>query len=494
METDQNFNLAVLFMESARRRPNDIAVRAGKRQFTRGMIASMALKIAVELQKHGIKRGSRVAIERNFAFLELAATFAVGMLGATWIPASASLRKHRDSLGVNLTLCEAGLRGKSDWPAFAAEHNKALVMEPGWFKADQSVNKRFEDFEGYASPDDCCCIVASSGTTGTPKLIPYSHRLVHGRYMSISRTSDIYPGKRHFIGFPVLGSFWPEVMAILLCNGTFLAKANVNAPDLDTVLGSPQQLTGLFQQRDKHNLTRPLSMVIVGGGRPSPALFKTLQAKSKAIRLRYGSTEAGTTCTKDIAPGDPLPDSTGAPVPGSEVQIVDGDTVLPPGETGEVRVRSNRLISGYLIGGDANSLRDGWFYPGDLGSLTEAGELVIEGRIDDVMNIGGIKVNAQQVDQALEGVAGVADGAAFADFNEAQNSFLAVLAVLEPGADMETVRTPIIDAVNEALGRPVKFRLYSGPSVPRNENGKVMRKAVTEMASELTPVELANRT
>ena len=83
-----------------------------------------------------------------------------------------------------------------------------------------------------------------------------------------------------------------------------------------------------------------------------------------------------------------------------------------PGQEGHIRIRSEFAVDGYFGNpeGSAKVFRDGWFYPGDLGTLSSDGLLVISGREQTVLNLGGDKINPETVELALSQFKGISRG------------------------------------------------------------------------------------
>ena len=90
---------------------------------------------------------------------------------------------------------------------------------------------------------------------------------------------------------------------------------------------------------------------------------------------------------------------------------------MKTGETGEVRYKTPLLVTGYIGDDDATRtfFRNGWFHPGDTGYLNSKKQLFITGRVNDLMNIGGTKLNAAKDRWSHSVGAGIADGACFSE-------------------------------------------------------------------------------
>src|SRR5262249_33960839 len=144
---------------------------------------------------------------------------------------------------------------------------------------------------------------------------------------------------------------------------------------------------------------------IVGGSVMPQAL--SIKARSRLtpnLWVTYSSSEAGLTAVARASQLEGREGSTGFVLPWVTLEIVDKDgRALPPGQTGEVRVKSPEMLDGYLDNNDREdkSFRDGWFYPGDLGVLGLDGMLTIEGRTDEVMNFGGEKYSPLPIEETL---------------------------------------------------------------------------------------------
>ena len=158
---------------------------------------------------------------------------------------------------------------------------------------------------------------------------------------------------------------------------------------------------------------------VYSGSAPLPVdtLRKWRQVTGTQILEGYGQTEAGPLLTSNVAGKPIIPGSVGPPVPETEIQIVDvetGETVLPPGEEGEIRARGPQIMSGYRNRPEetALALRGGWLYTGDIGKLDEDGVLWITDRKKDMVIVGGYNVYPREIDEVLFAHPNVVEAAA----------------------------------------------------------------------------------
>jgi acyl-CoA synthetase (AMP-forming)/AMP-acid ligase II len=118
----------------------------------------------------------------------------------------------------------------------------------------------------------------------------------------------------------------------------------------------------------------------------------------------------------------------------------------------------------------AQFFKGGYFYPGDLGFIDEAGRLNLEGRITDVINLGGVKVNSEHIESIALAQLGVRDCAAFAHINSSGIEELCIALVVDTDFDKEKFAKAM---AAESPHRISGFLIV--PFIPRTETGKIQR-------------------
>jgi acyl-CoA synthetase (AMP-forming)/AMP-acid ligase II len=173
----------------------------------------------------------------------------------------------------------------------------------------------------------------------------------------------------------------------------------------------------------------------------------------------------------------------GRAVPGLEISIVDPDTGDPRGdrEVGELLITGNSLTEGYYHQPEetAELIRDGWLHTGDL-AYTVDGELVVCGRIKDLIIVGGRNIYPQDVEKIVGEIEGVRTGNVIAfgvdGRNGAQN--MIVVAETKAASHLDELTRTIVGAVTEAVGIPPKDIVLVEPgTVPKTSSGKLQRSA-----------------
>jgi len=125
------------------------------------------------------------------------------------------------------------------------------------------------------------------------------------------------------------------------------------------------------------------------------------------VQQMYGMTEAMCMAVTRRSDGESVRHgSVGSAIPGQELRVrsPDGEP-LSPGEEGELQVRGGAVLGGYLDNAEATraAFADGrWFRTGDLGAIDENGNVTISGRLKDVVNRGGIKINPADIEAAID--------------------------------------------------------------------------------------------
>ncbi len=196
----------------------------------------------------------------------------------------------------------------------------------------------------------------------------------------------------------------------------------------------------------------------------------------------YASTEGGGVSLLTPQDQETRGDSVGRPVFGVEVEIVDDSHApLPVGEIGRLRYRGPAVATSFYgeSEDDRETFRDGWFYPGDLASLDEAGYVYLKGRRKDMIIRGGVNIYPTDVEFALAEHPSVAEAAVVGlpdrEFGEQVAAFVVLKQATPADELMAWCRTRL------AAYKVPKF-VYAAPELPRNSSGKVLKLKLIEWA------------
>jgi acyl-CoA synthetase (AMP-forming)/AMP-acid ligase II len=171
---------------------------------------------------------------------------------------------------------------------------------------------------------------------------------------------------------------------------------------------------------------------------------------------------------------------TGAVRAGVDVVVLDDDLrAVPPGNVGRLAIRSPAVPAGYVDRPQesAAAFREGWFLSGDAGALLASRMLRLEGRQDDLVNLGGIKLPAMRFESALRAQPAIADAAVLA-INLADGATLGVAAVLREGVSVDAGMLQVRAALRLEAGVAAKVLFVQ--AVPRLAEGKTDRMALLD--------------
>jgi acyl-CoA synthetase len=184
-----------------------------------------------------------------------------------------------------------------------------------------------------------------------------------------------------------------------------LAVRDITAHRVTWTAGATVFLQELTEAARAAGTRLPLRMFACGGAPVPRAVMERSEEQGIPAARVYGLTELPTVTVMNRShPFAARAETDGAIAPGVEVRVVDGDTQsLPPGSEGELLVRGPERMIGYL---DPASNRaalddDGWLRTGDVGTVDRAGLLTVTGRLKDVVNRGGEKFSARDIEDLL---------------------------------------------------------------------------------------------
>jgi acyl-coenzyme A synthetase/AMP-(fatty) acid ligase len=299
----------------------------------------------------------------------------------------------------------------------------------------------------------------------------------------------VVPGLASTIGFhpsiAILDSgktvcFAPMGQAVLLL---------ANLYGVEYMAASTQQAIALAELQEKGGRVRlpSLKALRIGGGMISRQGIDRLKRNlCRNIIMTYSATEAGAIA---VAPHDmiaDIPDAVGFVVPGVKVEVMDAaGAVLPIGKEGFVRVDTPLTKLSATRNGDSG-VESSWYYPGDIGRLTENGLLCIAGRREDVLNRGGVKLATTEFEEFLLSAPGVQDAGVCSVMGETGFAEIWVGVVLEDGTDMGDFRRHI-ESDQKFSGNIDK--MFVVEEIPRGENRKLQREQLQAMLKSIVEEE-----
>lgn len=438
---------------------------------------------ALHLLQRGVSRTSCVVVAFEKPLPGLIAALALSLIGSAWVQATPAVVSKPELFPTHV-ITNPGAPAVLNCPMLAVDDSWDVPPHGDFLHLSRRLT-------GHRSPEDIFMYGQSSGSTGEAKFFPITIAKFIRRTapeMQVDRAArPVIASMFHMLH----GGNLSALLRALKKGGTIVYgtdKAFWLDHGVTMAMGSPSHFAHVFDGAGA-GAAGKLPLAWVGGGPIYPIFLERAFEHFDAIVNFYGVMEGGTVCWKFLTPGMALPHGipAGKPHKFVELQIVDGnDNAVAPMVEGTIRYKSPWATEGYV--GDSQAtrelLRNGWVYPADRGFLDAAGELHVTGRDHDVLVVGGQMLNAAAMDAVLQAMAGVADGLCFNEVSATGHSALSV-AVVTPAASVGAeLRNPVTAALVSRFGRaaaPTKF--YVVEAIPRNLNGKLLRRKAQELAA-----------
>ena len=420
-------------VNAGRRRPDAIALVDSTRSITFSQLLDEAGRLAALLDREGIVRGDRVVIQVPNCIDFATFTVACLEIGAIPIMALPAFRKAELAYLVSFANAKAiaiapDYRG-FDHAALARELKSELpVLKSIFSTAPSAACVSLESATGchqigsaQADPYDVALFLLSGGTTGMPKLIPRTHTDYLYNARESAMVSDLTNESRILVALPAEHNFplaCPGLLGALLVGARAVFCQSTKPADLAQII-SREQITHLpcvpaiaIGLLDLPASARAeldsLQVITVGGQRLQEHTARSLKRAFPhlAVQQVLGMAE-GLLCYTRLDDQENVTFTTQgrALSPADEIRIVDSDGAdSAPGQLGELWCRGPYTIRGYYRAPERNREAfspDGFYRTGDLVRLEPSGNLVVEGRIKDLINRGGEKISAEEVEAHL---------------------------------------------------------------------------------------------
>ena len=433
---------------SARVWPDKTAVIYGSRRLTYAGFAAETQQVALALRASGVEPGDRVAYLMPNVPELLIAHFAVPLAGGVLVAINTRLVAEEVSYilrhsGAKILVADADLLPTALAAAGDLDTVTHLVVsedtEAGATSPDMSADPRlvgYSDFLRRAAgdllpwsvPDESAPISINytSGTTGQPKGVIYTHRgaylnsfaqIVHSRHDENSVYLWTLP-MFHCNG-------WCTPWALTAIGGTQVCLREVRGDAIwqqvrehcvTHLNAAPTVLTSIMTTPGAAPLDRPI-VVTTAGAPPSPTTIAHMEQMGFTIIHVYGLTETygpNSVCQAQPQWADLSADERATLQARQGVGMIQADTlrvvddlmadVPADGATmGEIVMRGNTVMAGYYLDpdGTAEAFRGGWFHSGDLGVMHPDGYIELRDRAKDIVISGGENISTIEVEQAL---------------------------------------------------------------------------------------------
>ncbi|CDP88758.1 acyl-CoA synthetase [Mycolicibacterium farcinogenes] len=437
------------------------------REYTLAELDALTSGMATALEQRGVRTGGRVAIMSSNRPEFVVALRAIWGLGAVAVLISPAWKATEVAHVLALTA-----------PGHAVGDHEALASQMPMLHLDEPITPGRRQFDP-PEPDADALFVFSSGTTGLPKAVRHTHRgfaaaIEHWRHALGFTSADrmqIMTPPSHILGLLNI--------AMALDTGAWLRLHR--RFDVDTMLRhiESDRITiemavapialALAAHPDLGHYDLSSLRYVMWCATPVSRSVADAVTERSGIRwlTAYGTTEL------PVIACNPLEatriDTVGTPVRGVDVRI---------GEDGEIQVRSDSVMAGYLPkDATAGAFCDGWYRTGDIGFLDDGGYLHITDRSKEMIKVRGFQVAPAEVEAVLHSHPAVSDCAVFGVPDAADGE--AIVAAVSTHAEVPA--TELIALIGDQLAsykRPSRVEFVT--EIPRLPSGKVLRRVLKE--------------
>ena len=491
----------------------DGATRLGFRE-----LAELGDRFAELLRRRGLRRGDRVLVQLPNCWEFVAVLLGCFRAGVAPVLALLPHREHElrylvEHTEPRLVVVPDVARG-FDHQELAARLLPGAVAVVGTNVHDGHLDVRRDLSHGRFSADlrsrldeqaphagEIALYLLSGGTTGTPKLIGRTHNDYEYCWRTIGRHAGAEPDTVYLVTLPAAHNFplgGPGILGTLAAGGRVVLSPSPNPEKAFELIARERvTLTSLVPavaQRWAEAAgpgLETLAVVQVGGSVLAPALARRIRdALDVRLQQVFGMAEGLLCCTRQEDDDDVALHTQGRPISeADEILVVDGDdSPVPVGEVGELLTRGPYTPRGYFRAEAHNRTRfteDGWYRTGDLVRRLPSGHLVVEGRSKDLVNRGGEKVSADEVETLARELLGLSRVAAVAVPDPRFGERVCLAVARGPGErvpDLGTVRRVFL--AHGVARFKVPEEVAALDTLPLTPVGKVDKQAVRRLVSE----------
>lgn len=507
-----NHTVADLVEVAASRRPDEpaLVVSSERTPVSYHDLVRLVDELAAQLKRNGLGSGDRVALRAgsNAEFVVgLLAALRAGLIAVPLDPAlpAGEQRTRSEAVGARAVLVDGAAPGDDRepdlrrWPI-------AVTVDPGRGTPTVQLDAATPPGQHVSTPqglvDDDAMIMFTGGTTGLPKMVPWTNQNIVDSVRAVVAGYGLGPRDATVAVMPLYHGHGliAALLSTLASGGTVLlpARGRFSAhtfwDDIDAVRATwytavPTIHQILLERNKTEQAGDKRAALRFIRSCSAPLTAETAQALqdtfSAPVVCAFGMTEATHQVATTGAGQSENPSATPGLVgrsTGPDIRIAGPDgQPLPVGSVGEVWLHGTTVVRGYL--GDpsitAANFTDGWLRTGDLGSLSAAGDLTIRGRIKELINRGGEKISPERVEGVLATHPNVLEVAVFGLPDKMYGETVA--AVIVPRESPAPTTAELAVFCRERLAAfEVPATFTEAGALPHTAKGSLDRRAVAE--------------
>ncbi|WP_169942993.1 fatty acid--CoA ligase [Campylobacter sp. RM15925] len=469
--------------------------------------------VAAYLQSSGVGFGDKVAMIVSNSEEFITSYFAISAIGAVAVPINTFLKYEEFEYILNDCSAKILFAAANLAKEIKGLENKTNIKKIIWIGDFENLNETNISFNQarmckielnltkQPTLDDLAHIIYTSGTTGKPKGAMLSYRNVFSNIMGAMELFYIGKKDRFMVFLPMFHSFTLTVMILLpifsassmilvksvfpfsnVLKQTLLKRATIflGVPAIYTAIGKAK-IPWYFKW---FNCVR----LFISGAAPL-AEQTIIDFKKKFPRAKllegYGLSECSPAVAINPSNKQKIA-SVGLPLPGYEIKIVNDEMMeVPVGEVGEIIVKGDCVMQGYLNMTDATdeTIMNGWLRTGDLGKVDEDGYLFIVDRKKDLIISKGINVYPREIEEVLFKIETI-EAAAVVGIRDA-HADEEVVAFIQFKDDMSTDEKTIRAHLKKHLANfKIPKHIHFVKELPKNATGKVLKRVLKDQIAK----------
>jgi long-chain acyl-CoA synthetase len=455
-----------------------IALAFEEREYTLSELDALANGMAATLEDRGVLPGGRVALMSSNRPEFVVALRAIWRLGAAAILLSPAWKGTEVEHALALTK-----------PAHAVGDHPALADAMPMLSLDEAITPGHRSLEAPAPQSDAL-FVFSSGTTGMPKAVRHTHASFAVAVRHWRDALDLSSADRMQIMTPPSHILGLLNIAMALDTGTWIRLhrrfdidqmlRHIESDRITIEMAVAPIALALAAHPDLEKYDLSSLRYVMWCATPVTESVAEVVTRRAGVNwvTAYGASELPVIACNEIA-GARL-DTVGRAVPGVDLRVVSLDTgeTVAAGELGEIQVRSDSVMAGYLPdSATSDAFSDGWYRTGDVGHIDAEGWLRITDRSKEMIKVRGFQVAPAEIEAVLHGHAAVEDCAVFGVPDTNSGEAIVVAVKTNGFVDADELVALIGDRL-ASYKRPSQIMFVD--EVPRLPSGKVLRRVLKE--------------
>ncbi|HVY14363.1 MAG TPA: class I adenylate-forming enzyme family protein, partial [Rhodopila sp.] len=479
MATRPPLTTAAFLVRHARESPSAVAIETGTERITYRDLAQLVVAGRDWLVRAGVEADQVLGVVLPDRRTHLLVLLAAEALGVTTISLS------EDEIGAPARLGRLCDRIVAPTPIPGADPARLIVPDPAIL--DHAGEERpLDALVHRPRPEALVRLIKSSGTTGLPKVMGMTFRVqqLTLRKNLMDAAPHVLP-RPHYLciyNFSVRGCHSRALLTLQLGGTVYLTGGSAAGEMIAAGVGTYALfLTGdleRFVRWPNRDLFNPGLHIDVIGSAVSARLRQAVETQiTPHLTVTYGANEVHHISVVDA-------DNVGRLFPDVRVRIVDdAGKQVAPGETGLIHIRSDTMADGYI---DAPALTraafvKGWYLTNDIGYQPTPETLVVLGRADAMLNIGGVKIAPDPIEARLKAIPGVRDALVTSIDDMLDTNVMLVAVETEPARPGHDLAAQVGTIV---MSYVASFQFLALAAFPRTETGKIRREEVKALYRE----------